>query len=135
MPRTCSRDFQKAAKQRFNAAEALFNADFTLDAQYIGGYVVECSLKALILELTAENERSETLARITSGATMHKPETLLGELKKFGIQLPLEFARRMRRFDWSTDLRYETGRCSRSETKGLLKTCTAILKWVEGQLP
>ena len=41
-----SRNFVTVAEQRFTAAEALLNFDFTLDAQYIGGYVVECSLKA-----------------------------------------------------------------------------------------
>jgi hypothetical protein len=48
MPPTSSRDFLKAASQRLNAAETLLRENVTLDAQYIGGYAVECSLKALI---------------------------------------------------------------------------------------
>jgi hypothetical protein len=40
-PKT-SRDFLKVAEQRLNAAEALLRADLTLDAQYVGGYAVEC---------------------------------------------------------------------------------------------
>jgi hypothetical protein len=37
----------------------------------------------------------------------------------------------MRRFDGTTDLRYETGRRDTGETTGLLKTAKAIYDWVE----
>jgi len=80
------RDFLKVAEQRLNAAEALFGADVTLDAQYVGGYAVECSLKALILEKTGPPDRPVKLLRISSGATMHKPETLLQELRTLGVR-------------------------------------------------
>ena len=46
MPPTTSRDFQKAAAQRLTTAETLLREKHTLDAQYLGGYTVECSLKA-----------------------------------------------------------------------------------------
>jgi HEPN domain-containing protein len=134
MPPRNSRDFIRIAEQRYNAAEALFRADFTLDAQYVAGYVVECSLKALILETTPESDRNEKLRRITSGATMHLPETLLQELRIVGVRLTQELAKRMRRFDWTVDLRYETGRRSRGETQGLLKTSIAVRDWVKEQL-
>lgn len=73
--------------------------------------------------------------RLTSGARMHRPDVLLGELRNLGVALPLVLARRMRRFDWTTDLRYETGRRDTGETIALLKTAKAIYDWVEGQLP
>lgn len=133
-PRT-SREFLKVAEQRINAAEALFAADLTLDAQYVGGYGVECSLKALILEKTNEPDRPDKLLGISSGATMHRPETLLRELRVLDVRLTPELAKRMRRFDWHVNLRYETGRRSRGETKGLLRTCIEIRDWVKGQLP
>jgi hypothetical protein len=41
----------------------------------------------------------------------------------------------MRRFDWTTDLRYETGRRDTGETIAFLKTAKAIYDWVEAQLP
>ena len=47
MPPTTSRDFLKAAAQRLIAAEALLREKHTLHAQYLGGYTVECCLKAL----------------------------------------------------------------------------------------
>ncbi len=132
-PKT-SHDFLKVAEQRLNAAETLFAADLTLDAQYVGGYAVECALKALILEKTDPANRPNQLLRISSGTTMHRPEMLLEELRTLGVRLTPELAKRMRRFDWTTDLRYETGRRIRGETKGFLRTCVEIHDWVKGQL-
>ena|SRR5436190_2325421 len=134
MPPTTSRDFQRVAAQRLTTAEALLRQKLTLDAQYLAGYTVECSLKALILHLSPSANRAAKLVQITSGAQMHRPDVLLGELRAFGIVLPMEIARRMRRFDWTTDLRYETGRRDTGETIALLNTAKAIYDWVEGQL-
>lgn len=135
MPPTTGRDFQRAAAQRLTTAETLLREKLTLDAQYIGGYTVECSLKALILELTPDTDKSNQLKRITSGAAMHRPEVLLGELRNLAVALPLDLARRMRRFDWTTDLRYETGRRDTGETTAFLNTAKALYDWVQGQLP
>ncbi len=106
-----------------------------LDAHYIGGYTIECALKALILELTPNKSKQDILKKISSGAKMHRPDVLIGELRKLGVALPLVLARRMRRFDWTTDLRYETGRRDTGETIAFLNTAKAIYDWVEGQLP
>ena len=135
MPPTTSRDFQKAAAQRLTTAEALLREGYTLDAQYIGGYAVECSLKALIVQSTPEADRAEKLKRITTGSSMHRPDILISELRDLGIPLPLDLARRMRRFDWTTDLRYETGRRDTGESIAFLKTAKAIHDRVGGQLP
>ena len=59
---------------------------------------------------------------------MHRPDVLLGELRDLGINLPLEIAKRMRRFDWTTDLRYETGRRDTGETIGFLKNRESHLR-------
>ena len=106
----------------------------TLDAQYIGGYTVECSLKALILFWTPDADKLATLGRITSGSTMHRPDVLLGKLRDLGLALPLDIAKRLRRFDWTTDLRYETGRRDTGETIAFLKTAKAIYNWAEEEL-
>ena len=134
MPPTTSKDFQKAARQRLDTAETLWRADFNLDAQYIGGYTIECSLKALILHRTPDSERLIKLRQITTGASMHRAEVLLGELRDLGVALPLVLFKRMRRYNWTTDLRYETGRRDSGETTAFLKTAKAIYDWVEDQL-
>jgi hypothetical protein len=107
----------------------------TLEAQYIGGYSVECSLKALILDKTAELDRPAVLERLTHGATYHRAEVLLDRLRERGVFLTVELAKRMRQFDWTTGLRYETGRKDTGETNGLLRTARTIYEWVKGQIP
>jgi hypothetical protein len=135
MQPTTSRDFQRAANQRLVAAHVLLRGRLTLDAQYVAGYTVECTLKALILEKTPLSVKSAKLAMISSGKKMHAPAVLLNELRNLGVQLPVEIAKRMRKFRWSTDLRYETGRLDTGETIAFLKTAGAVYDWVEGQLP
>lgn len=135
MPPTTSRDFLKVAAQRLTTAEALLRLKMTLDAQYIGGYAVECSLKGLILHRTPDSDKPDKLKQITSGAKMHRPDVLFGELRNLGVPLPLEITKRMRRFNWTTDLRCEIGRRDTGETVAFLTTAKAIYDWVEGQLP
>ncbi len=135
MPPTTSREFQKAARQRLTSAEALLRVKLTLDAQYLGGYTVECSLKALILERTPDADKAARLLRINSGAAMHRAEVLIGELRRLGTVLPLSITKRMRRYDWTTDLRYEAGRRDLGETIAFLNTTKAVHNWVEGLLP
>lgn len=130
------RDFLKVALQRLTAAEEIMDKlRLTLEAQYIGGYSVECAFKALILEKTPEAERPAMLDRLTHGATYHNVEELLKRLRERGVVLTLELVKRMRRFNWTTDLRYEIGRKDTGETKGLLRTARQIYHWVEGQMP
>jgi hypothetical protein len=132
---TTARDFLKAALQRLDVAvEIMEILRRSLEAQYIGGYSVECSLKALILERTAGAERPSMLQRLTHGATYHRPEVLLDRLRDLGIALTPDLARRMRRFDWTTGLRYETGRKDTGETNALLKTARAVYAWAEPQI-
>ena len=58
MQPTTPRDFLKVAFQRLSAAEEIMRfSRLTLEVQYIGGYSVECSLKALILEKTTATTR------------------------------------------------------------------------------
>jgi hypothetical protein len=131
-----SRDFLKVALQRLTAAEDIMQVlRLTLEAQYIGGYAIECSLKALILERSPESDRSALLYQLTHGASYHRAELLLGLLRDRGVYLTKELAKRMRRFDWTTDLRYETGRKDTGETNGLLRTAREIYEWVKGQMP
>jgi hypothetical protein len=135
MQPTTPRNFLKVALHRLTAAEKIMDVLLlNLEAQYIGGYSVECSFKALILERTDEAERPAMRARQTHGSTYHKPEPLLDRLRVRGGFLTPELAKRMRRFDWTTDLRYEIGRKDTGETNGLLRTARMIYEWVEGQI-
>lgn len=115
-------------------AEFLLQNGYNLDAMYLAGYAVECTLKALILELTPESERANTLKHITAGKQMHSPEVLGGKLNDLGQPLSWDLVKRFRRSNWSTDLCYESGRTDTGETRAFLKTAKAAYDWVERQL-
>lgn len=127
MQPTTPRDFLKVALQRLTAAEKIMDIlRLTVEAQYSGGYSVECSLKALILEKTAEVDRPAVLDLLTHGATYHRAEVLLDRLKSSLLRgcadstgRPICDRRRVQ----------DTG-----ETNGLLRTARAIYEWVEGQI-
>src|SRR5437762_13244145 len=94
MQPTTPRDFLKVALQRLTAAELIMEfLRLTLEAQYIGGYSVECSLKALVLEKIAEADRAALLDRLTHGATYHRAEVLLDRLRERGVSLTVEIGR------------------------------------------
>ena len=127
-----AREYLRAATQRLEAAQALYQAGYTLDAQYVGGYTVECSLKAIILSVA---EPPGGLPDIAKGAKMHTPERLLGILRDQGVALPPRLAKRLRPFDWTTELRYETGRRPTGQTRGFLRTASEFRDWAESFLP
>lgn len=129
-----SRDFLRAAAQRLTAAQALFDMKLNLDAQYLGGYVVECAMKALILHRTPKSKREGTLQALSAGKKMHDAEVLLGKLRTLHGPEPPALRQWISRYQWTTDLRYETGRRNTAETRNLLRTADAIFKWVENQL-
>lgn len=133
---TTARDFQRAAGQRLTTAQFLLDNRYNLDALYLAGYTVECSLKALILELTPAAERAKTLKKISSGKKMHEPEVLGMLLKNLGRPIPLVLVRRIRssRSGWTTALRYESGRWDTGETRSFLRSAKAVYDWVERQL-
>jgi hypothetical protein len=129
-----SRDFQKAAIQRLTISEYLFDGDFTLDAFYLAGYSVECILKALIMHLTLQENRQEVFEQLKAGARMHYPEHLKEKLKQLGHPIPDELVKGYRRFAWSTDLRYESGRRPRSEVRGYMKIVQKTIEWAKGEM-
>jgi hypothetical protein len=79
-----SRDFQKAASQRLTTAKFLLDSKYTLDAMYITGYAIECSLKALILARTPAAVFPVQFEALTKGAKMHNFENLAAILRDPG---------------------------------------------------
>ena len=130
-----SRDFQRAAMQRLTTAEFLLQNRYNLDAMYLAGYAVECTLKALILDSTSVADQSNRLKEISTGKKMHNLEVLGAILKDLGRPIPLDLVKRFRRSRWTTALRYESGRTDTGETRAFLKTAKLAYDWVEGQLP
>jgi HEPN domain-containing protein len=132
-----ARDFLKAARQRLDASQEIFlKLRRNLEAKYLAGYAVECSLKGLILHRTEAAAFEEKLERITQGAKWHNFEVLKEELKKSDVDLPLDMVRRLKRInnDWTPSLRYECGRLDTGETRAFIRTAELIHHWVAGEM-
>jgi HEPN domain-containing protein len=129
-----SREFLRAALQRLTTANFLLEHKYNLDAMYLAGYTVECSLKALILAATPGTDRPTMLKKLTSGKKMHSAEVLGGILRDLNRPIPVRLAKRFRQAAWSVNLRYESGRTDTGETRAFLKTAKAVYDWVEAQI-
>ena len=119
-----------AAKERLKTAVFLYRHKYTLEATYLAGYVVECSLKALILD-AAEDPKS--LVR-DNRFRRHSVEDLNPLLIDRGRRIPPELLAKLRQSRWSIDLRYETGQKDIVRTQQFLETAEEVYNWVEGQL-
>jgi hypothetical protein len=129
-----SRDFFKAAQQRFTTAELLLRHGHGLDAFYLSGYAVECASKALILHVVDDLDRPAMRDRITRGASMHHVENLAPILKHLGHPLPLESRKLWLRYKWGPELRYDHGQKNLGEVKGYQKLVARFLDWIEERL-
>jgi hypothetical protein len=141
------RKFERAADQRFTAADFLVENGYHRDGTYLGGYVVECALKALILSWSPRGEFDETLRLSTGvGAKGHDFEYLKDLLKrrKFGFPLvgradgipgdaevvPRPVLRSLARVSaWDTAERYEVSAVKYVDARGFLEAVVAIRDW------
>jgi hypothetical protein len=108
-------------------------AKFYLEAIYLGGYAVECALKAMILEKTAKPKRLEKYKTISSGAIYHNFDQLEQVLRIQRVKI-LDTVRSSIRIltpQWSTDLRYAGAIVPRSEAVDFLKHARTVVEWAE----
>ena len=100
--------FRRAANQRLVAAKFLLANGASLDAVYLAGYVVECALKALILQRTPAARRKDVCRDLTSGARSHNFDVLAPALRAKGCSLPSNISVSIDTLndEWGTDLRY-----------------------------
>lgn len=71
-----------ASRRRFEDAQALHSSKRWLGAVYIGGYAIECSLKALICYEENKHNFKDTLVfqQGTQGASLHNLEMLFNKI-------------------------------------------------------
>lgn len=126
------RRFLKAAVQRLAAAKVLLADDRYIDSSYLAGYVIECSLKALLLSYVPAPKRLTFIREKFRGVAAHSFEFLVHQLRRFGVTIPPEIFRQLQVADgiWSTDLRYEVGRGKASDCVYLCAAGRAIVLWV-----
>jgi hypothetical protein len=126
------RKFLRAAELRLKAAEFLFEHGFHLDSMYLGGYAVECGLKALILRRTPLGMYDATYAAITTGRVAHNFGFLRARLQRSPVNcsVPDAIGRSFRSVSsWSSDLRYETAALDAEEAREFLDATRGILSW------
>ncbi|MBI1345941.1 HEPN domain-containing protein [bacterium] len=129
--------FYRAAGQRIAAARVLLTVAETLDATYLGGYGIECSLKAIILSFTPSPRRQEVVMESFRGQAAHNLDWLLFQTHSRGCNLPLELLKRIRRCIpiWYVDLRYQSGRLRAKDCRYVIETAEQIWSWTGKQIP
>jgi HEPN domain-containing protein len=127
------RAFRRAAVQRLEAARFLLDSEAFLDAVYLAGYVVECALKALILERTPVSKRGEACRELTSGARAHNFDVLSGLLKVKGCTIPDEIEECLASLadQWRTDLRYVGTFVPRREAERFIDQVRSVYEWMQ----
>ena len=131
------RDFKRLAELRLREAEALLRARLFSGAYYLGGYAVECSLKACIAKRTKRYDFPESPNRVREYYS-HDLEQLVtvaglkAELEKRKSSDPLfaEFWKIVA--GWSEQSRYELK--SENNARSLLNAIGdpnhGVLQWV-----
>jgi HEPN domain-containing protein len=130
-----ARLYYRAAKQRFDDAELLLEADRATGAVYLAGYTVECFLKALVLAAVAPGLRKQLLGEFR-GSRAHDIEWLSALYRRHArAVIPREVSRHLARVAaWSTDLRYTTGVLKRREADQFRESVVAIATWADGRM-
>lgn len=132
------RKFRRAAEQRWLAGHWLFeHSEYYHDATYLGGYAVECALKALIFRRTSDRRFAEVYESVTSGKKAHDFEFLKGVLRRkpISIIIPKDVMESFQQVaTWSTDLRYESAAIEYDEARAFMGGVSANRAWVEGRL-
>jgi hypothetical protein len=132
--------FFRAASARLEAARFLLENGYYVDSTYLAGYVIECSLKAVILRRTPRVEHAPIMAKLTqAGAKGHNFEFLkqmfkerIGKLSSRDNEL---FGTLSNSFkvvsSWSTDLRYTAGRGKHAEAERFFQAAADIHDWCQ----
>jgi HEPN domain-containing protein len=130
----CPKSYRRAATQRLDVARFLLeNSKYYLDALYLAGYVVECSLKALILERTPKSKWAAVCEEIGSGAKAHNLDFLAGILNRGQGSIPDEAAESLDviKREWIQNLRYVGAIIPYVEAKNFIEHVVFIYHWAE----
>lgn len=127
--------YRRAAGHRYDAAEFLVSHGWNIDGVYLAGYVVECSLKALILANTPPKDRPAIVAETFRGKLGHDYERLRRLLRGKGVTIPTDVRQQFLRVThWSTDLRYSSRAILTRDAERFLEAAEFIRQWMERSL-
>jgi hypothetical protein len=125
------RKYIRAAAQRLVAVDMLSNAGLDFEAVYLAGYVIECSLKAMILSRVPWRHRADYARLALLGRHGHDFDYLRRRLAERGVEPPGQLVRELRNSEWTTNLRYEVGQLDRTEAASFISMARRFLEWAQ----
>jgi len=135
--------FWHAARQHYEVARTLaefggdkaFRSVGAYHAVYIGGYAVECGLKALYLSRVPVPRQAAEI----DGRLKDLGHNLIGLSEsiatRFGVAMPRDVRVRFRERvapGWDVTMRYYAGQRSRRDAEEFLGAVKAVLDWIDG---
>lgn len=131
-------DLRKSALKRLRDAQALLEADevHTRGAMYLGGYAIECKLKAIALEVFD----CYTLRELAGKWGVHEREVYTHRLEALARRLPLylrlttsevwrDFVGHVNH--WKPTWRYDPHDPSRERADAFLKSVGRMFRWLD----
>jgi HEPN domain-containing protein len=134
-----ARKYARVAKQRFDEAmTVLKKAQLPAAAQYLGGYAVECILKALVLTLTPATERPnsghDTIEWLKTKFG-HDLRGLRAEAARHGVRMSAETVAEFGFvLSWDPQSRYELGPGDPETAERFLAAAEKIIKWADERM-
>jgi hypothetical protein len=130
-----ARPYYQAAKQRFEDARFLLEAERTTGAIYLAGYCVECMLKALILARLPDRKRAKMLAALR-GSKAHDYDWLKARyVESGGPPFPKAISKAFSFVNtWAVEIRYKAGTSKYRDVQAFLAATEEIMTWADGRL-
>jgi len=129
-----ARSIWKAAFHRFEEAEVLYHAAKYTGSVYLGGYTVECIIKAFVLD-KVPIQRSAEILQLFRGNQAHNYSWLLRLVRtETHLQhFPQNISKAFRTVsEWNTSLRYVTTRTSDDDAQDFLSATRLIRDYFDG---
>lgn len=136
IPRSsAARVYYRAAWQRAEEATALLDMEYTTAAVYLGGYGIECTLKALIVCSVPPRQRDDVV-RGFRGAQGHDLDWLRRRyLLLQPAPIPSLISKELALANtWTTDLRYEPRTIRRHDAELFHEAVQAIMQWANERI-
>ena len=134
-----ARKFRRVAVQRLEEAELIAEKlELWSAAEYLGGYAIECALKALVILVTPVGKRPAAGEKTTEWlkkAYGHNLNLIRRDLSKHGARMPSSVATDFLYVStWDPQSRYEPGPGDPDSTGRFLMAARSVLEWAEGRM-
>jgi len=134
-----ARKYSRVAKQRLDEAKLILDKlELFAAAEYMGGYAVECILKALVLTVTPPSQRppaGEKTVEWLKNEFGHDLSALRRWAAARGAQMPRDIADGFVFVaTWDPQSRYELGPGSLESADRFLTAAASIVKWADSRM-